>query len=149
MNPNKIKKRQEIENYFRGVAQQENQKNQKVNFESMLDEKDKKRVLLVLPESIGDVFLSTALFESVRKRYPKPEWTFYFATKPEYFSLLDMNPYVDKVIPYIQQMDNLIWCEGQGGHKGYFDVAYLLHLGTQRILDYMHNQADKHDLVLS
>lgn len=138
-----------IENYFRQVAAQENAKNQPIDFGDTLDKNDKKRVLVILPESIGDIILATAIFKSVRERYPKPEWTFYFATKPEYFELLDGNPYVDRLIPFVPQMDNLIWLEGQGGHKGYFDVVYPIHFGTQRLLNYLHNGVDKHDLQLT
>ncbi len=141
--------RQTIDNYFRQVAAQENGKNQPVDFGETLDKNDKKRVLCVLPESIGDIVLATSLFKSIRERYPRPEWTFYFATKPEYFELLDGNPYLDKVIPYLPQMDNLVAMEGQGGHKGYFDVVYPIHAGTQRFLNYLHNGTDKHDLQLT
>ncbi len=67
----------------------------------------------------------------------------YIATSNTNVEVLDGNPHVHKVIPYSQQMDNLLWLEGQGKHKGYFEVAFLPHVGTQRMFDYQHNAKDK------
>ena len=139
-------KREDIEKYFRQTAANENQKNKKTEFSGLLNKDDKNRLLVILPESIGDIFLATSLFESLRKRYPRPEWTFYFACKQEYFEILEGNPHVDKLLDYIPQMDNLVWLEGIGGHKGFFDVAYPIHFSTQRLLSYPHNGVDKIDL---
>ena len=131
-------KREDIEKYFRQVALQENQKNQKVDFENLLDENDKgKRILYVMPESIGDIYMSTALFENIKKQYP--EYNLYVAVKPEYFEILQGNPFIHKVIQYFPQMDQILWLEGSGDHKGYFEIAFLPHFGTQRLLDYLHN----------
>ncbi|NBW12808.1 MAG: glycosyltransferase [Caulobacteraceae bacterium] len=131
-------KRQDIENYFRNVAVQENQKLKKINFEDLLDQNDKgKRILYVMPESIGDIFLSTSLFENIKKQYP--EYNLYVAVKQEYFEILDGNPHIHRLLNYIPQMDQLIWLEGSQDHKGYFEIAFLPHVGTQRFLDYLHN----------
>lgn len=134
--------RETIENYFRRVAQQENQKNTKVEFGDLLDKDDEgKRLLYVMPESIGDIYLSTSLFKSAKEMYP--DYNLYVAVKPEYFSILDGNPYIHKVIQYIPQMDNLTWLEGQGDHKGFFEIAFLPFANTQRVLTYLHNAKDK------
>lgn len=132
--------RKSIEDYFRQIASKENSELEKVTIESFLDKEDKKRLLYVMPESIGDIFLSTSLFKGIKETYP--EYKFYVATKPEFFDVLDGNPYVDKVIPYCPSMDNLVLMEGIGSAKGYFDIAYLPHIGTQRMLDYLHNGED-------
>lgn len=143
--------RKSIESYFRKVATDENAKEsqKKLSLESLLIKNDKKRLLVVMPESAGDVFLTTSLLESLRERYDNAGWDIYFATKPEYFDILNANPYIDRVLPYSQEMDNLISMEGMGNYKGYFDVCYLPHLGTQRILDWMHNGIDKHGVKLN
>lgn len=134
--------RQNIENYFRQVAVQENQKNKKISFDELLDPNDKgRRILLVMPESIGDVFLVTSLFESIKETYP--DHNLYFATKKEYFTVVEGNPYLHKVIQYIPEMDNLLWLEGYGSHEGYFEIAFLPHIGTQKVLNYLHNGKDK------
>ena len=131
-------KREDIENYFRKVAAQENEKNRQISFEEILGEgSPEDRVLYVMPDSIGDVYLSTSLFKSIKKQYPNKK--LYVATNPQNFSILDGNPYVDKVIRYIPQMDQLLWLEGIGEHKGFFDIAFLPHVTTQRLLTYVHN----------
>jgi len=131
-------KRQDIEKYFRQVASQENQKNKEIDFEELLDKDDQgKRVLYVMPESIGDIYMSTALFKNIKKQYS--DHNLYVAVKPEYFEILEANPYIHKLIQYIPQMDQILWLEGQGEHKGYFELAFLPHAGTQRFLDYVHN----------
>ena len=138
-------KRDYIEGYFRAVAEQENTEDPAVKIEKMLDEKDKKRIVYVMPESIGDVFLSTALFESIRRRYPRPEWTFYVATKPQYKTLLDGNEFVDKVIEYVPAMDIQLLMVGAWEHKGFFDIAYLPYGNTQRFVSYI-NEYDKSEI---
>ena len=40
-------------------------------------------------------------------------------------------------------MDQILWLEGQGDHEGYFEIAFLPHIGTQRFLDYLHNGKTK------
>lgn len=139
---NKGAKRQDIENYFRRVALQDNQKTEKVEFSEFLDKEDEgKRVLYVMPESIGDIYLSTSLFRSIKELYY--DYNLYVAVKPEYSDILDGNPYVHKVLPYIPQMDNLVWLEGQGNHKGFFEIAFLPYGNTQKFLSYLHNGKDK------
>lgn len=139
--------RQNIENYFRQVAFKENQQNQQnqITFDSFLNPKDKGRVLIVQPESAGDIFLLTSIFKSVKERYP--EWALYVATKPEFRDLLQGNPYVDKWLEYNPMMDNLEWLEGKNNHNGYFNVAYLPFILTQRMICYRHNGEDKLDYL--
>lgn len=134
--------RRDIENYFRQVALKENQKKEKIPFEDVLDKDDKgKRILYVMPQSIGDVLLSTSLFKSIKEQYP--DYNLYVATAPEYQGVLQGISYVHKIINYVPQMDNLLWLEGRGDHDGFFEVAYLPHIGTQRMLNYLHNGKDK------
>ncbi len=145
----KRKLREELVNCFRRAAIEHNNKIQpQIPFESLLDKNHKCKVLIIMPESIGDIFLISSLFKSIRERYPRPDWGLYFATKKEYFELLDCNSDIDKLLEYNQQMDNLVAMEGQGTNKGYFDIVYPCHFGTQRLLNYMHNGVDKHDLQL-
>jgi hypothetical protein len=134
--------REQIENYFRQVAKEEMSKNKPVDFEELLDQTDfGKRILYVMPESIGDIYLSTSLFKNLKQQYP--EYNLYIATKPEYFEILEGNPYVHKIIQYIPQMDQLLWLEGAGDHKGFFEIAFLPHFGTQRMFNYQHNGKTK------
>ena len=138
----KGQKREDIENYFRQVAWQENQKNKKIEFKDLLDKDDDgKRILYVIPEDESDVFISTSLFPSIKRLYP--DYNLYVATKNEYFDILDGNPNVHKIIPFVPQMENQIWCEGSKDFQGYFEIAFLPYFGTQKILNYLHNGKDK------
>ena len=107
---------------------------------------ENKRILYVMPKSIGDVYMSTALFKDIKNTYP--DYNLYVATEPQNFEILDGNPYIHKVIPYISAMDQLPWLEGTNNHKGYFEVAFLPYIGTQRMFDYQHNGKDKISLDL-
>ena len=135
-------KREDVIEYFKKVAQQDNQKNKKTEFLDLLDKDDEgKRLLISMPQSIGDVFLCTSLLKNIKETYP--DYNIYFATKPEYHEILEGNQYIHKIIAYDNQLDSLPTMEGQGDHKGFFEVAFLPFIGTQRILNYMHNAKDK------
>lgn len=130
--------RQSIEAFFRKTAHEFNAKNQKVEFTDILDKDDAgKRILIVMPEAIGDLFMVTSLFQSAKTQYPN--YNLYVATKPENFDVLKGNPHVHKTIPYIQQMESQTWLEGIGGHNGYFELAFLPFIQTQRQLNYLNN----------
>ena len=133
--------RDKIEQFFRQTAANELAKKHNSDFTNFLSKDDEgKRMLYVMPESLGDVLLSTSLFRSLKEQYP--QYNLYVATKPENMEILEANPYIFRVIPYFQQMDNQIWLEGQGEHKGYFEIAFLPYVNTQRILTYLHNAKD-------
>lgn len=134
----KLNVRREVDGFFRKTAHEENAKNQKSSLEDILDKDDYgKRILFCIPESAGDVFLNTSLFQSLKQQYP---WAnLYVATKPEFFELLEGDPYVFKVIPFIPELENQLAMEGHGEHKGYFEIAFYPHYGVQRNLDYLHN----------
>ena len=99
-----------------------------------------------MPGSIGDVFMCTSLLKNLSTTYP--EYNIYFATEPSLFEILEGNSLVHKLIPYNQKMDDLLWLEGRGDHKGFFEVAYLPHIGTQRMFNYQHNGKDTIGLEL-
>lgn len=135
-------KRKDVLDHFRKVAEKENGKNKKIKFEELLDKEDEgKRLLICMPQSIGDVYLCTSLLKNIKEVYP--EYNIYFATDPKYFIILEGNPYIHKTIPYSKSLDSLVLLEGQASHKGYFEIAFLPHIGTQRMLNYMHNGKDK------
>lgn len=128
--------------HFRNVAQTENKKNEKIDFKEILDKDDESnRLLFSMPQSIGDIYMCTSLLKNIKELYPK--YNIYFATKPEYFEILEGNPYIHKVIPYSPSLDSLPAMEGQGNHKGFFEIAFLPFIGTQRMLNYIHNGKDK------
>jgi glycosyltransferase involved in cell wall biosynthesis len=139
----------QIESYFRNVAINEISKSKPTSISDLFDEdKDKKRVLIVQPESLGDVFLLTSVFESIRNRYPSETHKIYVATNPEYEEIIHGNPFIDKWIPYHQSMDSALAMEGTLNNNGVCDVCYHPYFATQRLLDYTHNGVDKIDLNL-
>lgn len=136
------RKREEILDFFRKVAIKENNENAKVEFSDLLDKNDKgKRILFVMPQSAGDVFMSTSLLPSIKKLYP--DYNIYFATKQEFLEILDCNPFIHKKLIFNPFMENLLTMEGHAGGEGYFDITFLPHIGTQKVFDYQHNGKDK------
>lgn len=134
--------RASVEAYFRSTARSELNKTERVDFSSLLNLNDSgKRILFVMAESIGDLYLSTSLFRSISEQYP---WAFlYVMTKPEYFPIFKGNPYINgKLLPYIPEAENLFWGEGISSHKGWFEIVFLPTIGTQKIQNYQHNGAD-------
>lgn len=143
----KNKHRQDMVNTMRNVALQKNQEQQKTDLADLLDKNDKKRLLLVTPESIGDLIIISSLLESFRESYPKPDWTIYLACKPEYFEIFDLNSNTDKLLAYQPFMDSEIQMTGMGNHKGYFDAFSMITAPSQKFLNYLTNNNLSLELV--
>jgi len=125
-------------------AEQKNlpQENKRTEFDTLLDKERKDRILFVLPQSEEDVFVATSLLPNIKETYPDKD--IYFATKPENKEFLLGNPFVYKILDFHPQMENLLMMEGQGeNHEGYFEICFLPHVGTQKVLDYIHHGKDK------
>lgn len=139
--------REQVEENLRKVARDQSEKKE-MKFEEFLDKDDKgKRVLYAMPEGPTDIILSTALFKSIKERYP--EYNLYVATNQKNWELLHGNEYIHKVIPFVHHMDNNLWNEGVYIHKGFFEVSYVPYLSTKLKLDYSHNGKDKIALNLN
>ncbi len=131
-------KREDILSYFLSVARDENKKNQApVDFWSLIDkDKPEKRAIFIARESIGDILLFTQLFESFHKKYP--DYHLYVATKPQYNDLLAGNPFIHKVIPYADFMENEMILCGSGQDTQFFHKYFNPGILTQRQLNYLH-----------
>jgi len=105
------------------------------------DEGAGKRIAVVLPESAGDILILNSLMSNLKSLYP--DKNIYVFTKPEYYQMIEDNPSVHKLLPYQQNVENLLFLEGRGNHQGYFEMAFLPNIGTQRHLNYLHNGKDK------
>ena len=133
--------RQQVEDYFRKVAKEHNQKHFPVKIEDNLDKDDEgKRIVYVMPDSTVDVLLSTSLFKSIKEKYPN--YNLYVATKPEHFNIVESSEYVHKAIPYDSKFDQALFLEGAGSDKGFFEIAFTPYLTTQRFSNYIHNAKD-------
>lgn len=108
--------------------------------QSFIDYNDNNRLLFCVPESAGDIFLSTSLLPSLKDNYPN--FDIYFACKSQYKDILKDNPYVYKVIDYLQVMENALLMEGVGEWNGLFDMSLMPTVLTQRYINYHHNGID-------
>ncbi len=138
-----------IEKYFRDTARRE--VSGKTIMQSLVkkEHENSKKVLYVIPESIGDVYMSTSLFKSIKSRYP--DHKLYVATKPQYKTVVEGHECVDAVIDYHQDMELFYNTEGVsnavhvtgGSIKKVFDITYTPFINVQRHSNYTHNGVDK------
>lgn len=144
----KGKTRGEILAYFKQVAEKENSSGKnKIDFEDLLgDEGADNRLAIVIPGEESDVLMINSLLGGVNKLYPKHN--IYIITNPEFNDLIEDNPHVFKIIPYKKEVDSLLFLEGAGSHQGYFDLAFVPHIGTQKMFNFQHNGKDKSQLEL-
>ena len=85
--------------------------------------------------------MATSLFENIKNVYPN--YNLYVTVKGEYSGILDANPHVYKTIPYFRECEDAFLMEGQGAHKGFFEIVFLTHHMAQRNGSYLHNGKDK------
>lgn len=132
--------------YLLNVAKEKNQQIQAKShsIEDFFDGPDEKRIAVVCPESAGDVLMVNSLMGNLKKLYP--EYNIYFITKPVFYPMVDDNPNIFRLIPFQPEMMNLLMLEGQSGHTGYFDIAFLPTVGSQVHLNYLHNSQDRDGL---
>jgi hypothetical protein len=76
------------------------------NLEELLEKTKKDRLLYVMPGTYGDVFLSTAVIDSIKKENPNKD--IYFAVLAQYAPILDGNPNVFKVLPFDGIFNNTV-----------------------------------------
>ncbi len=117
-----------------------------VLLQSLVDSQDKKTLLFCVPESAGDIFLSTSLLPSIQDIYK--DFDIYFACKSEYKDILKNNPHIHKVLDYQPIMENVMVMEGFSEWKGVFDICMIPTVLTQRYINYHHNGLDKKDIEL-
>lgn len=99
------------------------------------------KLLFIVPESAGDIFLSTSLLRSLKELYDPVD--IYFACQSQYKDILKDNKYITKVINYYPIMESQIYMEGTGEWKGIFDISILATILTQRHLNYLNNGMGK------
>lgn len=139
--------RDKVEKYFRQTASKEQA--DAFDLRSVIDDDDSKKILYVMPGSIGDVYMSTSIFKSLKEKYP--DYKLYVATSPQYKEVLLGNQYVHKVIDHVPNvMDSIHYLQGFNNRagtekdaKGFFDIAFLAHVPAQRISTYAHQGLDE------
>lgn len=118
--------RQQVLDYFRSVARKENSEGTKTDFKDVFVENGRKRALMVTRGDHAIVFAITALLESFSESYTDTD--LYFACPPPMMPILDGNPYITKVIPYHEEMENELSMIGRSSHKGFVD--YYINLNN-------------------
>ncbi len=97
-----------------------------------------KRILYCMPESAGDVLISTGVIDSIKKQYP--DALIYFATKNEYADILNGNKDIESVVEFDDSMimNYRAW-ESFGPSKGVFDIVFAPSIVTQKIPMWIHS----------
>lgn len=132
-------KREDIWQYFISVAQQDNAKIAPAtqDFWQQIDKNGRKRGLILIKESIGDIILISSLFQSFHDQHKDTD--LYVMADAKYHDLLIGNPLVHKVLTYLPaaEQEMLMMGAGQKPDDSYFDYFYHVALQTQRHLSYL------------
>lgn len=122
--------RKSIYDYFVYKAREENDKNSPPKpFGDFFDKNDKKKVLVTMKESMGDLFILTAELEGLKKKHPDSE--IYIACEPRFAEVFDGNPHVHRVIPWFPETEMEL-------HMiRYVDHFYYPAVATQKWLNYL------------
>jgi len=125
---------------FQNIAQQNIEKqdsSQKQKIEDLLPKNDKKNVLFVMKESLGDTIISLSLLEGIRNQYP--DHNIIVSTDPKYFEVFIGCDFVDKTIPFHPQLEQELFVIGAGSDKNIADVFIMPTVSTQKHLNYLSN----------
>lgn len=82
-------------------------------------------LLYTMPMSAGDVYISTAVIDSLKKKFP--EHKIFFATSQKYMDILVNNPDIHKVVDWQPWMQDIGVCEKV------FDQVYTPNLAIQMV----------------
>ena len=96
--------RDKVLQYFRSIAQKENNENNKISLKDLISETKNKRALFLCSGDLNIIFAATSFLESFHKKYKKCD--LYFACHEQFHSLLNGNPYIKKCLPIIPAMEN-------------------------------------------
>ena len=140
--------RDQVLNYFKKVATDENKKIIKddIKFEDFLSGDDPdKRIAVLIEGGEENALCVNMLMEGLKEQYPNDD--IYVISPNELFDLIEDNPYVHKVIPLTDSMNNRDFLEGAGEHKGFFKIAYMPDSEQSKDILY-HNGFHKNDFNL-
>jgi len=107
-----------------------------INLLDYLDPNDKFRILYTMPESAGDVLLSTGVVRAIANKFP--EARIYFATDERYAGILDGNKDIYRVIPYSDDFLDFRKMET------IFQISFNPHFWTQKWDNWTQGGTGKH-----
>ena len=141
--------RDSIEKYFRSITGRNNRQAEllkaaetgaaKSPLDIIMDSMDKDdtfRILYCMPETAGDILVSTAIIAKLHEQYPAA--SIYFATQKRYFSLLEGNPHIKQVFEYSEALANYRVPEPFGPSHGFVDLCFCPFFVTQRMPHWIH-----------
>jgi glycosyltransferase involved in cell wall biosynthesis len=141
--------RAEINNYFRSVAKQENEKQQDTrSWKKLLGpENYKDRVLINIPESLGDCIYVSSLLRDARLQYPNKK--IYLATKPQFQAVFEhlVGDQIDAILDWQPEFDQSMALEYTDSPT--FNIVLQTHFFTQRMINYLHNGEDSSSINLN
>lgn len=116
--------RQQVYEAFIKAAHEENGKSQQFKIQDHLtDEPKDRRLIIVVRNGVREALYCLSLLPSLHEKHPNHK--IYFATTPVLEELTHDNPYIHKIIPYNEAMNNALYLEGLGEHEGFFDMAFI------------------------
>ena len=139
-------KSEDIVSHFKNIAKKHNAQGSKPKLEDLLGDDEGKRIAVVIPESETDVLLVNSLLRQLKNNYKN--YNIYIFTKVEYFSFIEDNKAVYKLLPYRQELEAIFALEGRGSDKGLFDMVFFPNVTTQKNPCYIHNGLSKNQFSL-
>ena len=129
-----VEGRGSVYQYLIQIAHDKNNRiaSKKRKIEDFFDGEGEKRIAVVMPESAGDLLMINSLLTNFKNIYH--DYNIYVITKPEFYPMIDDHPAVHRLIPYQPEFDNILMLEGRSDFQGYFDLAFLPFIETQRFL---------------
>ena len=132
--------REQVLNYFRSVANEENKKFLP-SISELVDDTDKgRRIAVVVEENATEVFCATALLPSIKRVYENS--SIYFFAKPDLLDILAGNPHINKSIPLCEEALDCLSLEGTQGKDKIFEVVYYPNSVTSGMFKYCHRNKD-------
>lgn len=87
-------------------------------------EKKPDKFLIIRFSSIGDIVLTTTVIRNLRKKFPKA--TIHYLTKKKFATIVESNPYLDKVILLEEDLNNTIEQIKSGEYSHIIDLHHNL-----------------------
>lgn len=130
--------RDQIVDFFRKTAFDDNQKNKKQDFWDLIDrDRPKKRALYLIKESLGDCLISSQLFESFHEEYPNTD--LYVACDLKFAEIFEGNSHIYKILPYqnFMEQEMIMISAAQDKNNQYFHYFFHPAIMSQRQLQYL------------
>ena len=98
-----------------------------------------KKVLFVLPCSLGDHIIFTGLIPSLLEKYPKDKYQIFLACDPKYFEVHNGNEDI-MLVQFVEMMNSELAMIGNAQKEGIVDIYCHVSSSTQNFLNYLTNK---------